>query len=169
MKSSASEPGLSVCTVTSLGCKCTFPRKGYNSNTRHFISTTFPKLYRDFSSVFCDSLRSSSFARRSKIKMHFLQSTLSKPASNAKSPEGKRVNKMQYCAKKKWERNSRISTNKLRTFVSDEISAKFRRIYCSSPCEISETRWWTETKICGINRNLVAKFRESFSKFPVIS
>ena len=32
--------------------------------------------------------------------MHFLQSTLSKPASNAKSPEGKRVNKMQYCAKK---------------------------------------------------------------------
>ena len=35
-------------------------------------------------------------------------------------------------------RNSRISGNKLRTFVSDENSAKFRRIYCSSPYEISE-------------------------------
>ena len=35
-------------------------------------------------------------------------------------------------------RNSRISANKLRTFVSDENLAKFRRMYCSSPYEISE-------------------------------
>ena len=35
-------------------------------------------------------------------------------------------------------RNSRIFANKLRTFLSDGNSAKFRHIYCSSPCEISE-------------------------------
>ena len=35
-------------------------------------------------------------------------------------------------------RSSRILANKLRTFLSDGNSAKFRRIYCSSPCEISE-------------------------------
>ena len=59
--------------------------------------------------------------------------------------------------------------NKLRTFVLDEISAKFRSIFCCSPCEISETRWWTETKVRCMNRNLVAKFRESFTKFRVIN
>ena len=64
-------------------------------------------------------------------------------------------------------RNSRISANKLRNFVSDENSAKFRRIYFSSPCEISEARWWTETKVRGMNRNFVAKFRESSAKFRV--
>ena len=30
--------------------------------------------------------------------------------------------------------------HKPRTFVSDENSTKFRRIYCASPCEISEAR-----------------------------
>ena len=34
-----------------------------------------------------------------------------------------------------------------------EKIANFRRIYCSSPCEISEARWWTETKVRGMNRN----------------
>ena len=51
---------------------------------------------------------------------------------------------IQCCAKEmranfaEIERNSRISANKLRTFFSDENLAKFRRMYCSSPYEISE-------------------------------
>ena len=51
---------------------------------------------------------------------------------------------IQCCAKEmranfaEIERNSRISANKLRTFVSDENLAKFRRMYCSSAYEISE-------------------------------
>ena len=38
---------------------------------------------------------------------------------------------LQYSAKE-------MRANKLRNFVSDENSAKFRRIYCSSPRKISE-------------------------------
>ena len=43
---------------------------------------------------------------------------------------------IQCCAKEMTANFAEI--NKLRTFVSDENSAKFRRIYCSSPYEISE-------------------------------
>ena len=45
---------------------------------------------------------------------------------------------IQCCAKEMRANFAEISANKLRTFVSDENSAKFWSIYCSSPYEISE-------------------------------
>ena len=43
-----------------------------------------------------------------------------------------------------------------------EISA---RLLYLSPCEISEARWWTETKVGSMNN----EFQESFTKFWVIN
>ena len=101
--------------------------------------------------------------------MHFLQSTLSKPASNAKSPEGKRVNKIQYCAKK----NESEFREFRRTNYELSFQTKFWRNSGASfivvPAKFRKLGDDSETKVRGMNRNLVAKFRESFRKFRVIN
>lgn len=80
-----------------------------------------------------------------------------------------------YCiystVQKKWDQTSSKFGEQIANFpVSDENSAKFPRLYCSSPCEISEARWWTETfKARAKNRNFVSKFWESFTKFRFIN
>ena len=71
-----------------------------------------------------------------------------------------------FLLQKKWEWNLRVSTNKLRTIVSDENSAKFRRIYCSSPCEISEVRCWTE---CEISANFLENKGRNSANFALIT
>ena len=68
-----------------------------------------------------------------------------------------------YCStvQKKWKRINcaEIRRNKLRTFFSNEKTAKFRCIYCSNVGEISQSRWWTDTRFYGIRRNFISKFR----------
>ena len=67
-----------------------------------------------------------------------------------------------YCntVQKKWKRINcaEIRRNKLRTFFSNEKTAKLRCIYCSNVREISQSRWWTDTGFHGIRRNFISKF-----------
>ena len=43
----------------------------------------------------------------------------------------------------------------MQTFFSDEKVGKFRCIYCSNVGEISQARWWTETKFRCMRHNFV--------------
>ena len=56
----------------------------------------------------------------------------------------------QYCAKE-------MRANFAEIWRNLRISAKFWRIHCSSPCEVSKVMWWAETKVRGMNRNFVEK------------
>ena len=77
--------------------------------------------------------------------------------------------KLQYCAKQMKRKFVEISEfwwilmTKLWSLVSDKKAEKFQCIYCSYVGKISQTRWWIETKFCGMT-----KFHAAWTKFHII-